>query len=90
MPDHLHFFCAPRDLHFGIDQWIQFWKSQFSRRHVDQPWAFQRRAFHHRIRNGQEYSDKWTYVRENPIRRGLVNDGEAWQFQGVIHAEVRW
>jgi putative transposase len=20
MPDHLHFFCAPRDLHFGIDQ----------------------------------------------------------------------
>src|SRR5438093_8411226 len=35
MPDHLHFFCAPRDLHFGIDQWITFWKRQFSRSYVN-------------------------------------------------------
>lgn len=41
MPDHLHFFCAPHDLHFGIDQWVEFWKRQFSRRHLDQPWAWQ-------------------------------------------------
>ena len=24
MPDHLHLFCAPRDLRFGIDAWITF------------------------------------------------------------------
>src|ERR1039457_3246640 len=34
MPDHLHFFCAPFDLHFGIDGWITFWKRQFSRRYT--------------------------------------------------------
>ena len=28
MPDHLHFFCAPYDLRFGIDEWIIFWKRQ--------------------------------------------------------------
>jgi putative transposase len=24
MPDHLHTFCAPRDLSFTIEQWITF------------------------------------------------------------------
>jgi hypothetical protein len=45
MPDHLHLFCAPRDPHFGIDQWVKFWKSCFSRRHVAQPWSWQRKSF---------------------------------------------
>src|ERR1041384_5062671 len=49
MPDHLHFFCAPRDLHFGIDQWITFWKRQFSRRHLDQDWDWQRRSGRRRL-----------------------------------------
>ena len=44
MPDHLHFFCAPHDLRFGIDRWIEFWKRQFSRQHLDQPWLWQRRS----------------------------------------------
>lgn len=30
MPDHLHCFCAPRDLHFGIEAWIKYWKREFS------------------------------------------------------------
>src|SRR5271170_1740546 len=33
MPDHLHAFCAPRDLSFTIEQWITFWKRDFHRRH---------------------------------------------------------
>src|SRR5262245_16384130 len=72
MPDHIHLFCTPRDLHFGIDQWVEFWKSRFSRRHVEQPWCWQRNSFHHRIRTRIEYEDKLTYVRENPLRKQLV------------------
>src|SRR2546423_1748375 len=34
MPDHLHLFCAPYDLHFGIDKWVTFWKREFSRRNA--------------------------------------------------------
>ena len=30
MPDHLHCFCAPRDLHFGIEAWIKYWKREFA------------------------------------------------------------
>jgi len=89
MPDHLHFFCAPRDLHFGIDEWITFWKRHFSRRHVDQEWAWQRRAFHHRMRDRIEYEEKLAYVRENPLRKGLVKTPEEWPLQGRVH-DLRW
>jgi putative transposase len=89
MPDHLHFFCAPRDLHFGVDQWIEFWKRQFSRRHLDQPWAWQRRSFHHRMRDRIEYEEKLAYVRENALRKGLVSKAEAWPYQGIVH-DLKW
>lgn len=89
MPDHIHLFCAPRDLSFTIEKWMSYWKSLFSRAHVHQPWAWQRAGFHHRLRNQREFQDKWTYVRENPVRKGLVATPDDWPYQGTIH-ELRW
>jgi putative transposase len=85
MPDHLHLFCGPDDLHFGNDPWVEFWKRQFSRRPIGQSWAWQRKSFHHRMRNRIEYEEKLAYVRENP----LVSKTEDWPYQGRIH-ELRW
>ena len=85
MPDHLHLFCAPRDLSFGIDTWITYWKRQFSRRHIAESWVWQRSGFHHRLRHQQEYQDKWLYVRENPMRQGLAQGLDDWPWQGTIH-----
>jgi hypothetical protein len=82
-------FCAPRDLHFGIDQWIAFWKSQFSRQQLDRNWEWQRRAFHHRMQDRIEYEDKLAYVRENPLRQKLVKTVEEWPLQGRVH-DLRW
>lgn len=84
MPDHLHLLCAPGDPHVAIEHWIQFWKAQFSRRHRMESWSFQRDAFHHRVRNAQEYEETWHYILENPIRKGLVERPEDWPFQGAI------
>ena len=89
MPDHLHLFCAPRDLGFTLERWLAYWKSRFSRRHVDQPWAWQRSGFHHRFRDARQYEEKWAYVRENPLRKKLVTCPEDWPYQGSIH-ELRW
>jgi putative transposase len=85
MPDHVHFFCAPHDLQFDIDTWMAFWKRQFSRRHLDKSWAWQRKSFHHRLRNRIEYEEKLAYVRENPLRKKLVAKPEDWPYQGAIH-----
>ena len=40
----------------------------------------------HLLRSGESYSEKWSYVRENPIRAGLVSKTEDWPFMGEIFA----
>lgn len=89
MPDHLHFFCAPHDLHFGIDAWMEFWKRQFSRRQLNASWESQRKSFHRRMRDQAEYQEKLSYVRENPLRKMLVEKTEDWLYQGFVH-DIRW
>jgi putative transposase len=91
MPDHLRLFCAPRDLHFTIETWIQYWKREFALKHkrlagtlASPDWKFQSRGWHHRLRDGESYSPKWRYVQENPYRKGLVQHIEDWPFKGRI------
>jgi putative transposase len=68
MPDHLHAFCAPRDLQFTIEVWIAYWKREFSLKHGRKEWKFQPRGWHHRLRDGENYSEKWLYVQEKVKR----------------------
>jgi putative transposase len=89
MPDHLHLFCAPRDFNFTIEKWVAYWKSLFRRANLVEPWEWQRSAFHYRLRTAEEYHEKWLYVEENPIRKGLVKRSEDWPYQGTIN-ELRW
>ncbi|HEY9510122.1 MAG TPA: hypothetical protein VIV82_09705 [Verrucomicrobiae bacterium] len=104
MPDHLHLFCAPHDLKFTIERWIGFWKDQLAKNLKKQSGAeigvaaatpyrterkFQAGGFHHRLRDGENYSQKWQYVRENPVRAGLVERPEDWLYCGRVH-EIRW
>ena len=84
MPDHLHLFCAPRDLKFTVERWIAFWKDRFAKTHADVG-TFQPGGFHHRLRDGENYAQKWQYVRENPVRLGLVEKPEDWPHFGRVH-----
>src|ERR1039457_1077337 len=88
MPDHLHLFCAPRDLKFTIERWIGFWKDRLAKTCPDAG-AFQRGGFHHRLRDEENYHEKWLYVQENPVRAGLVAKPEDWPYQGRVH-EIHW
>ena len=45
---------------------------------------WQKGFFDHIIRSGESYSEKWSYVRENPVREGLVKDWSEWPFVGEI------
>ena len=99
MPDHLHLFCAPNDLKFTIERWLGFWKDQLAKNLKSHGGAaappyliigkFQSGGFHHRLRDDESYSQKWQYVRENPVRAGLVARPEDWPYFGRVH-EVRW
>jgi putative transposase len=91
MPDHLHLFCAPRDWHFTIETWISYWKREFALKEkqltetlAPVKWKFQSRGWHHRLRDGENYSEKWIYVQENPVRKGLVKRIEDWPYKGRV------
>ncbi len=66
-----------------------YWKRELRRKHGLAEWRFQSRGWHHRILDAAHYAEKWHYVRENPVRRGLVEQGDAWPHQGRVHA-LRW
>ena len=89
MPDHVHLFCGPNNDECSIERWIAFWKRQFRRQGGPDLPRFQSRGFHHRLRRGENYSDKWAYARENPVRAGLVAHPDEWPYQGVLN-ELRW
>lgn len=89
MPDHLHCFCVPQDLNVTIEAWITYWKREFRRRHGRADWRFQSRGWHHRLRDDENFTEKWRYMRENPVRRGLVQKPDDWPYQGRIH-DLRW
>jgi putative transposase len=88
MPDHLHLFCAPANLKFTLERWIAFWKDQLAKARPEAG-RFQEGGFHHRLRDDERYTEKWHYVRMNPVRKGLVERPEDWPYQGRVH-DVRW
>jgi REP-associated tyrosine transposase len=40
--------------------------------------------FDHILRTAESYVEKWNYVRENPVRAGLVQTANDWPYQGEI------
>jgi len=41
------------------------------------------------IRTGIQYKEKWEYVRNNPVRRGLVVNADDWPYQGRMNV-LEW
>jgi putative transposase len=38
----------------------------------------------HILRSDESYAEKWNYVRDNPVRAGLVESADDWPYQGEI------
>jgi len=93
MPDHVHFFVRGNP-DFVISSWVGGLKramsvaglnqSQGTRRPIQRKSLWQPGFFDHVIRNDESYAQKWEYVRENPVRAGLVAEWREWPYQGEI------
>ena len=87
MPDHLHAFVVVDDARLNLSSWVKSLKNALSKklreRQVSPP-HWQKGFFDHVLRSSESYSEKWDYVRQNPVRAGLVNDWKEWPFLGTI------
>ena len=84
MPEHVHCFVCPRtDRDFSNG-----FKRLLRQRIGDQEWEWQCGCFDRLLRSGENFSDKWADVRENPVRAGLVQSWEEWPyFFGLIEEQ---
>ena len=71
-----------------------FWKTPTGRRvrmsmnpegGNQNPPLWQRDCWDRQMRTGESYEEKWNYVRNNPVRAGLVEKAEDWKYQGELH-----
>ena len=85
MPDHVHLFCSPATVPpEPLERWISYWKAEAARhwpRGAEHP-LWQRDFWDTQLRHADSYNAKWSYVRLNPVRKGLVDCEAAWPFQG--------
>jgi REP element-mobilizing transposase RayT len=88
MPDHVHFFVSPLDREGDLSRYIQAFRSFVTKalRLCGYPYPlWQRQFFDHLLRSDESYDLKWQYVRQNPVRSGLVRQPEDWPYAGEIH-----
>ena len=73
MPDHMHMLVTflSGDGKATCGAWKGFLRKTLGIR-------FQSDCFEHRIRNESELAEKWHYIRENPVRKGLVDMSDKW------------
>ncbi len=83
MPDHIQLFVRGT-LDFCLRQWVRMLRRALSTRIVAVPSHWQPGFFDHLLRNVESYARKWEYVRQNPVRAGLVESAEDWPYQGEI------
>jgi putative transposase len=87
MPDHIHLFAATDDEKITLSKWMKSFKNSLSKTlrlgEVDAP-HWQKTFFDHVPRSAESCSEKWSYVRENPVRAGLVKKADEWPFMGEV------
>ena len=88
MPDHIHLFVTLESDKIYLSDWVGSLKKSISKALRGQGESsphWQKGFFDHVMRGGESYSQKWDYVRENPVRPGLVARAEYWPYSGEIH-----
>ena len=78
MPDHLHAliaFPADTDMRATLTAFKRYVSSRAPR-----PITWQRDFFDHRIRDHENLDQKYDYIRQNPVRAGLIQQAEDWPY----------
>jgi putative transposase len=74
MPEHVHFFCKAKLDAKALPTFMQRWKEWSSKRMARElnlsGRVWQEEFFDHVLRSSESYSQKWDYVKENPVRAG--------------------
>ena len=82
MPDHIHLLTAPLDRELSVAAFLKWFKRWFNESYgVHEKWRWQSGGFDRLLRTSESIHEKWNYIRENPVRAGLVTHWKQWPYQ---------
>ncbi len=94
MPDHVHLLLSPID-EWSLGRILQGLKG-FSARQINSRLGrkgkfWQDETFDHLVRNDSDWFDKFSYIHNNPVTAGLVNNPQDYPFSSMvtIHSKGR-
>jgi len=101
MPDHIHILAAPSDREASVAAFSKWFKRWFNESYwrgcrpsvSDGPldstksWHWQEGCFDRLLRSDESLSEKWEYLRQNPVRAGLISDPEDWPYQFAFNSD---
>jgi len=80
MPDHVHFFCSAeldaKTLPIFMQAWKQWTSKRMARELGFSGAVWQEEFFDHVLLSTESYSQKWDYVKQNPVRAGLIANAQ--------------
>jgi putative transposase len=90
MPDHVHVFCVPGAVDYpAIRRWVGYWKRLVGRADGALKSVFQEDCWDTQMRTREQYDEKLSYIRNNPVRKGLASSWELWPYRGRVF-DVSW
>ncbi len=81
MPDHLHLVVAPLDRDLSVSDFLKWFKRWFNQTQPHPSWHWQEGGFDRLLRSAESIDEKWGYIRENPVRAGLVARWQNWPYR---------
>ena len=80
MPDHVHLLIAPVEREARVENASGAIK-RFMRQDLKATWQWQPGSFDRLLRSNESAEQKWQYIRENPVRAGLVKESGDWSYR---------
>lgn len=86
MPDHVHLLASPHAREGKVGNLSGALK-RWTREPFRECWQWQPGSFDCLLRSDESLGEKWTYIRENPVRAGLVAHWKDWPFRFGFDAD---
>src|SRR5207244_7971095 len=80
MPDHVHLLAGPRHRDAAVGSLSAAIKRAIRKR-LRADWQWQPGCFDRLLRREESAEEKWEYIRENPVRAGLVSHWSDWPYR---------
>jgi putative transposase len=80
MPDHIHLLAGPADRDAAVGELSAAIKRRV-RKALNAGWQWQLGCFDRLLRREESAEEKWEYIRQNPVRAGLVSHWSDWPYR---------